>query len=340
MAGKQWLTLDVGKCRNSWPSFGYKMTQERRKDFNNMADKLNEAVAAAVARNANDKVTFIPWDDVLDGDEHGGHRYCEERVIEPDHNNPSVWFWQNADHSDQLVGSAGPFFDALARKIDPTVPDWAGLKAKYAPADGSPPTDGNFRGAGRTTDEIYDFMYQVAAEKADLIDTGFWQMLANIFRVFHPKTDLHKLIAQRILDKVDADNSPATTSTLPIPAGQQASCGADLNPNFPKFWVLLDGYHSAGEILFRMRDQACQGLCQNIQGVPGSLIQAKKQGGNGCEYAVKIAAKKELYLYATGSGQNCYTATEIAINQCAATKDAGWVNGPNFGEFYQVGVRG
>lgn len=163
-----------------------------------MADKLNEAVAAAVARNADDEVTFVPWDDALDGDEpdeHGGHRYCEERVTEPDHNNPSVWFWQNADHSDQLVGSAGPFFDALAHKIDPTVSDWAGLKAKYAPGDGSPPTDDNFQGAGRTTDEIYDFMYQVAAEKADLIDTGFWQMLASIFRVFHPKTDLHKVIA-------------------------------------------------------------------------------------------------------------------------------------------------
>lgn len=57
-----------------------------------MADKLNEVVAAAVARNADDKVTFVPWDDPLDGDDHGGQRYCEERVTEPDHNNPSVWF--------------------------------------------------------------------------------------------------------------------------------------------------------------------------------------------------------------------------------------------------------
>lgn len=97
------------------------MTQERRKDFNNMADKLNQAVAAAVAGNANDKTTFVSWDDSLDGDEHGGHRCCEERVTEPDHNNLLVWFWQNADHSDQPVGSAGPFFDALARKIDSTI---------------------------------------------------------------------------------------------------------------------------------------------------------------------------------------------------------------------------
>lgn len=283
-----------------------------------MADKLNEAVAAAVARNADDKVTFVPWNDALDGDEsdeHGGHRYCDERVTEPDHNNPSVWFWQNADHSDQLVGSAGPFFDALAHKIDPTVSDWPGLKAKYAPADGSPPTDDNFQGAGRTSDEIYDFMYQVAAEKADLIDTGFWQMLASIFRVFHPKTDLHKVIARRILNKVEADEADmATTSTLPqpttsslpkptiatlpLPSSQKAACGgADLNPNFPKFWLLLDGNHSASDILFRMRDQACQGLCKDIQGVPVNLIQAKKQGETGCEYAVKIAAKKELYFY-------------------------------------------
>lgn len=132
-----------------------------------------------------------------------------------------------------------------------------------------------------------------------------------------------------------------TTSTLPLPSSQKAACGgADLNPNFPKFWLLLDGNHSASDVLFRMRDQACQGLCKDIQGVPGNLIQAKKQGETGCEYAVKIAAKKELYFYTSWTGKNCYDATEIIINQCAATKDAGWINGPNVGEFYQVGVRG
>lgn len=158
--------------------------------------------------------------------------------------------------------------------------------------------------SGALVDGIYDFIYQVAAEKADLIDTGFWQMVANIFRVSHPMTDLHKVTAQRILNKVEAGYNPATTSTLPIPTGQQASCGVDLNPNFPKIWVLLDDYYSAGEILFRMREQACQGSCMDIQCVPGSLLQAKKQGEKGCEFAVKIAVKKELYFYATGSRKN------------------------------------
>lgn len=319
------------------------MTQERRRDFNDMAIKLNEAVQAAVARHPNDKVTFVPWDDALDGDD--GHRYCEEGVTEPDHNNPRAWFWQNADKSDQgLVNVEGPFFDALARKIDPAVADWAGLREKYGPKQGDSLTEDGFQSPnGRTTEDIYNFMYEITAEKNDFIDTGFWQMLASIFRVFHPKKPLHEAISQRILDKVTADASSTVNSSAsqqPIPSGQQASCGGDLNPNFPKTWDLLDSQKSASEILYRMRDQACQGICQDISGVPGNFVQAKKQGDNGCEYAVKIAAKKELYFYATGSGQNCYDATQIAIDQCSSSKDAGWVNGPNYGEFYQVGVRG
>ncbi len=49
-----------------------------------MADKLNQVVAAAVARNENDKVTFVVWDDALDGDANDGHYYCEGRLTEPD----------------------------------------------------------------------------------------------------------------------------------------------------------------------------------------------------------------------------------------------------------------
>ncbi|KAI1376488.1 hypothetical protein F4677DRAFT_79794 [Hypoxylon crocopeplum] len=139
--------------------------------------------------------------------------------------------------------------------------------------------------------------------------------------------------------------APANT-VKPIPKDQVASCGNNLNANFPPGFVLLDKTAPVSEILYRMRDQACQGLCQNIQGVPGNLMTAKKQGDNGCEYAAKISAGKEAYLYATGAGQNCYDATEKSINNCMAADDngdaiheAGWINGPNYGEFYQVGVR-
>ncbi|XXH04601.1 hypothetical protein Hte_011018 [Hypoxylon texense] len=132
----------------------------------------------------------------------------------------------------------------------------------------------------------------------------------------------------------------------PLPSDKQASCGNYLNANFPPSFVLLDGTASVRDLLYRMRDQACQTLCQNIQGVPGNLMSAKRISDDGCEYAAKISSGKEAYFYVTNPGQNCYDATAKAIDSCLTDHndgnplhEAGWVNGPNYGEFYQVGVR-
>lgn len=139
---------------------------------------------------------------------------------------------------------------------------------------------------------------------------------------------------------------PATSATttqqvsLPIPSDKTASCGGSLPANFPPQFALLDKWAPVSEIIYRMRDQACQNLCQNIQGVPGNLMTAKKQGDTGCEYAAKLSSGKEVYLYSTGSGDNCYKGTQLAIDGCMTDEndgnqihDSGWVNGPNYGKY-------
>ncbi|KAF2872928.1 hypothetical protein BDV95DRAFT_568343 [Massariosphaeria phaeospora] len=134
---------------------------------------------------------------------------------------------------------------------------------------------------------------------------------------------------------------PAQQPTAPKPVPDPTCGGSNLNGNFPPGFALSDGqFHTAKDILYRMRDHACQGICSSINDVPGHLSAAKVQNTNGCEYAAKIATDKELYLYASGT-QNCYDATEKLINQCwdSEKKDAGWINGPNDNEFYQVGFR-
>jgi hypothetical protein len=100
---------------------------------------------------------------------------------------------------------------------------------------------------------------------------------------------------------------------------------------------LLDGRQSMTGIIYRMRDQVCQGLCESIQGVPGQLMSAVKNG-NGCEYSVKITNELEMYMYVSGSGQNCYDATARIEASCKGGQ-SGWINGPNLYEFYQQGVR-
>ncbi|KAI9856386.1 MAG: hypothetical protein M1813_009138 [Trichoglossum hirsutum] len=73
---------------------------------------------------------------------------------------------------------------------------------------------------------------------------------------------------------------------------------------------------------------------------------ALNTSSRGYEFAMKLSQGKELYLFVTHSGDNCYKATEKMINTCMTDKndgnpihDATWINGPNYGEFYQAGVR-
>jgi len=136
----------------------------------------------------------------------------------------------------------------------------------------------------------------------------------------------------------------------PLPADTKPNCGGGALPaNFPFSWAVLGGIATAGDLLFRMRDQACQRKCESIQGMTGSpgnpspdgYFASARVSDTGCEYSLKIGADKEPYFYATNDGQSCYDATEKMINSCVndQKKDAGWINGPNFSEFYQVGVR-
>ncbi|KAI1374954.1 hypothetical protein F4677DRAFT_149111 [Hypoxylon crocopeplum] len=155
-------------------------------------------------------------------------------------------------------------------------------------------------------------------------------------------------------DQWVADLGGSSTSDgndfLPLPADKQPSCsGTSLNANFPSSWATTEGWDTAGKLLYNMRDQACQGKCEYIPGVPGGsgnpspdgYLAATRISDTGCEYSAKIAANKELYFYATNDGQNCWDATERMINTCinANKNNGGWINGLNYGEFYQVGVR-
>jgi hypothetical protein len=176
-------------------------------------------------------------------------------------------------------------------------------------------------------------------------------------QVFHPLQMGHSLIASKVLYhmsasgsqsigknpgpelEVIANNCPHKSKPAPIAANYQPGCGAELGLNFPSEFQLIDKKAPVSELLYRMRDQACQGLCEKVAGVPDNLLAAERQGENGCEYAVKISAGKEAYFYATGSGQNCYDATEKMINVCMTYTDdgkpiheAGWINGPNYGK--------
>ncbi|OBU01701.1 hypothetical protein VE01_00417 [Pseudogymnoascus verrucosus] len=118
--------------------------------------------------------------------------------------------------------------------------------------------------------------------------------------------------------------------------------GTDLNSNFPRYWILDDNSkQDIKNIYYRLRDKACQNICDisTIQNVPSQFVRATRVGSTGCEYAIKISNTKELYLYTTQDGQNCYSATQMMIDNYGATKDSSWINRPLVSDLYQIGIR-
>ena len=140
----------------------------------------------------------------------------------------------------------------------------------------------------------------------------------------------------------DAPSTPSASSTpAPIPSDVVVKSGADLNSNFPKYWILDDNSkQNVKNIYYRARDKACQNICDasTIQNVPSQFVRATRVGSTGCEYAIKVSNNKELYFYTTQDGQNCYDATVKIIDTYGDSKDSGWINGPSVGEFYQLGI--
>ncbi len=86
------------------------LTQELRTQLNSLTTDLNTRIQSIVA--ANPGVVFVNYDAAFEG-----HRFCEEGVIEPDNQNPNIWFFHTGTIGN---GRTNAFDDLLAAKLDPT----------------------------------------------------------------------------------------------------------------------------------------------------------------------------------------------------------------------------
>lgn len=297
-----------------------------------MALQLNARIKDAVDRH--DNAHYVDIDAAVEG-----HRYCEQDVVEPDRNNNKVWFWQSFDESDANPAVKG-FDDEVARELDPSVSGMDELVQKFKDGQPSP-------GLQPRVDFV-DAMWKVGLKKGDdFKDSGALGLLTQRVRVFHPKKALHDVISEKVLEAYGAVTNPCLTKdgctpTPPtpsdLPLGDRApECDGKNRPFLPNEWLLSDGRQSMTTLLYRMRDQACQGKCETIEGVPGQFAAATKDGKS-CEYAVKVTNELEMYMYVSQDGQNCYDAT-AKIEASCKNGQSGWINGPNPNEFYQQGVR-
>jgi hypothetical protein len=152
--------------------------------------------------------------------------------------------------------------------------------------------------------------------------------------------DIFNRALQGLTSSEETPTVPVSTPA-PIPSDVTVGQGAVLNSNFPKYWIMADNSKpDMKNILYRARDKACQNICDaaTLESIPSQFVRANRVGNDGCQYAIKIANTKEFYFYTTQAGQNCYDATAKIIDTTGGSKDAGWINGPSYGEFYQVGV--
>lgn len=81
------------------------LTQDLRRDMNDLTNLLNAKVSAAIQRAissnhlSNATITFIDYDPSFEG-----HRFCEPSNIEPAYTNPDIWFYQTwGDAGEEII---------------------------------------------------------------------------------------------------------------------------------------------------------------------------------------------------------------------------------------------
>lgn len=304
---------------------GEPMPKPRRREMNDWISRVNEILNDVVEIFRNEGETRVHFVDIDPAFE--GHRFCEEGVIEPQRNDeprPDAYLFQYQTPRGQRWG-----VNDMAAAVGPGA-DWIRL-ITAAHWDYTP---------GLEISKSY-------ASQPVGVD-GEYSNTIPIFmsKIFHPTPAGHYAIAAAIRDAMDtanrADNfiEARGIDGADLLVEQQANCGEDLSLNFPRFFVLQDGRFSTSQILERIRDQACRGVCDAVPGILGNVIQWQRQYLTGCEYAVKVGVKHELYLYASEAGDNCQEATTTMIHQCMTEKDdltpmqsSGSISGPNHGSF-------
>lgn len=306
-------------------SGGETMTKDRRRNMNGWIRKVNEILDAVIStfhQDGENRVQFVNYDDAFDG-----HRFCEEMYLEPQRNDearPDAYFFQYQTPRGQLWA-----LNEMAAAVGPAA-TWT--QAVPAVREESPQLQ---------VSEYY------TSQPIDL--TRPFSNTVPIFmsKIFHPTPVGHWEIAAALKAAIDATNAPEDAAP-PSPRAKRASglidteaaCGEELSLNFPHFFVVDDGRVPVSQILLRLSDQACRGVCDAVPGIPRHLIEWQTQYGTGCEYAVKIGPVEELYFFASDSGDNCLQAAKLMIEQCMTEKDlrtrlrsTGLINGPNQGSY-------
>ncbi|KAL2205969.1 hypothetical protein CC79DRAFT_1246265, partial [Sarocladium strictum] len=153
-----------------------KLTQDIRKEYNDMSVQLNKAIESAVKMNENNGVHWIPIDPSMEG-----HRFCEPGVVEPDQHNDDLWLYHYPYNEPESSDIIQPLQNAAAQITLEAGQSYSEYENQvYGAVDlGDPAEQG-----------IFD---------------GFWSAIGHRVKVFHPQVKLHEKIRDLVLDQYISD---------------------------------------------------------------------------------------------------------------------------------------
>ncbi|KAF7556209.1 hypothetical protein G7Z17_g1603 [Cylindrodendrum hubeiense] len=298
---------------------GDKMTKDLRIKLNGLVVDVNNKIDEVV-RSFNDaKIQFVDYDEKFDT-----HRFCEDRFTEPQR--PSQ---QRLDlYMHQYYTPDGQFQDG-GEYFDVSYSDEAKDLA-----------EGMLEFANSHSDAKVATPFD---EHPVDISVFPGRIPSGIMKVFHPTQKGHEQIGLAVWNAYTHESAIQPGGLQPLPEGFPiGDSGTRVSGNFPRSFVLEDSNQPVRDILYRMRDQACQGLCETVSGIPGDLLSHTRQGEDGCEFVTRISQGKQLSLSASHAGQNCWDATERMIEERMTDNGdpiytESWVNGGD-NEFYKVSI--
>ena len=298
---------------------------------NDVNTKIQNAVNAVCNEEQESgppcRVRFVDYNGKWDGQVNG--RFCNNDVNEPQKKT------EPEERPEILVGQYYTKFGQFAPDADEFVPVQGDLKefakqyAEFMKNDTAP---------GFQVNENYAAVDAQRYEAAQDAVSSF--IPKSIVRVFHPTQKGHELMAEAVMDALKDMGVVGGGSTPIDPSTHPLTCQGSLPADFPNKWGFTDGPSDTQNLFYRMRDQLCQNKCETINGITEDEFNLMKHD-RGCTASIKVSATKEVYMYASKGGDNCYKLSARLIDECPGNDErySGISNGDKLEELYQVGLR-
>ncbi|KPM35026.1 hypothetical protein AK830_g11540 [Neonectria ditissima] len=225
---------------------GTKLTKDLRAKLNDLVVQVNSKIDAVVRSFNDDRIQFVNYDDSF-----RTHRFCEERLD---------LFMHQYYTPDGQFQDGGEYFDVNDSE---DAKDWAegmrGFVNSYPDTQVAMPFD---------------------EHPVDIGQLEF-RIPSGVMKVFHPTQKGHEQIAIAVWNAYTHATALQPGGLQPLPEGFPiGDSGTRVSGNFPRSFVLTDSNQPVREILYRMRDQACQGLCEVVSGIPGDFYISNWDDGD------------------------------------------------------------